>query len=63
MDVRVSDTALTVVPDAEMLTKTEPAAFPLYIDPTVTGGESERTLLRSDGHEPSCSSGGQISRR
>ncbi len=51
MDVRVSDTALTVVPDAEMLTKTEPAAFPLYIDPTVTWGESERTLLRSDGYE------------
>ncbi len=51
MDVKVSGTALTVVPDAEMLTKTEPAAFPLYIDPTVTWGESERTLLRSDGYE------------
>ncbi|WAX79355.1 LamG domain protein jellyroll fold domain protein [Streptomyces sp. KMM 9044] len=51
MDVKVSDTALTVVPDAEMLTGTEPSAFPLYIDPTVTWGESERTLLRSDGYE------------
>ncbi|MGW5130415.1 LamG domain-containing protein [Streptomyces sp. NPDC004135] len=51
MDVKLSDTALTVVPDAQMLTGTKPAAFPLYIDPTVTWGESERTLLRSDGYE------------
>nr|WP_254077084.1 LamG-like jellyroll fold domain-containing protein [Streptomyces pacificus] len=51
MDVKVSDDALSVIPDAEMLTKTEASAFPLYIDPTVTWGESERTLLRSDGYE------------
>ncbi|WP_425329790.1 LamG domain-containing protein [Streptomyces ipomoeae] len=51
MDVKVSDEALTVIPDAEMLTGTEASAFPLYIDPTVTWGESERTLLRSDGYE------------
>ncbi|MBC7268914.1 MAG: LamG domain protein jellyroll fold domain protein [Streptomyces sp.] len=51
MDVEVSDTALTVIPDTEMLTGTGAADFPLYIDPTVTWGESERTLLRSDGYE------------
>ncbi|WP_246204305.1 LamG domain-containing protein [Streptomyces tailanensis] len=51
MDVKVSADALTVIPDAEMLTGTEASAFPLYIDPTVTWGESERTLLRSDGYE------------
>ncbi|MFI1488024.1 LamG domain-containing protein [Streptomyces sp. NPDC020747] len=51
MDVQVTKDALTVVPDAEMLSKTEASAFPVFIDPTVTWGESERTLLRSDGYE------------
>ncbi|MGW2840994.1 LamG-like jellyroll fold domain-containing protein [Streptomyces sp. NPDC001493] len=49
--VKVSDDALTVVPDADMLNGTEASAFPVYIDPTVTWSESERTLLRSDGYE------------
>ncbi|MFF3286335.1 LamG domain-containing protein [Streptomyces sp. NPDC003023] len=51
MDVKLGKGSLSVVPDAEMLTKTATAAFPLFIDPTVTWGESERTLLRSDGYE------------
>ncbi|MEU6807719.1 LamG-like jellyroll fold domain-containing protein [Streptomyces sp. NPDC046831] len=51
MDVDVTPTSLSVVPDADMLTKTERSAFPVFIDPTVTWGESERTLLRSDGYE------------
>ncbi|WP_241028834.1 LamG domain-containing protein [Streptomyces verrucosisporus] len=51
MDVEVTQDTLTVVPDPEMLTATAPEAFPLYIDPTVTWGESERTLLRNDGYE------------
>nr|WP_309235631.1 LamG-like jellyroll fold domain-containing protein [Streptomyces sp. TRM64462] len=51
MDVKVGRGALAVVPSAKMLTGTAPAHFPLYIDPTVTWGESERTLLRSDGYE------------
>ncbi|MFK4148934.1 hypothetical protein [Streptomyces sp. NPDC004065] len=51
MDVDVTSDSLSVVPDADMLTKTEPSAFPLFIDPTVAWGESERTLLRSDGYE------------
>ncbi|WP_432080811.1 LamG domain-containing protein [Streptomyces sp. WAC 04229] len=51
MDVEVGAGSLAVVPDAEMLTSTEESAFPLFIDPTVTWGESERTLLRSDGYE------------
>ncbi|MGW0704917.1 LamG domain-containing protein [Streptomyces sp. NPDC002643] len=51
MDVKLSEDALSVIPDGEMLTGTEESAFPLFIDPTVTWGESERTLLRSDGYE------------
>ncbi|WP_327187604.1 LamG domain-containing protein [Streptomyces sp. NBC_01334] len=51
MDVAVTKDSLSVVPDTEMLTRTDASAFPLFIDPTVTWGESERTLLRSDGYE------------
>ncbi|MGW7129804.1 LamG-like jellyroll fold domain-containing protein [Streptomyces bobili] len=51
MDVAVTDDSLSVVPDAKMLSTTEASAFPLFIDPTVSWGESERTLLRSDGYE------------
>lgn len=51
MDVDVTEDSLTVVPDAEMLTTTPESAFPLFIDPVVSWGESERTLLRSDGYE------------
>ncbi|MFD1661616.1 LamG domain-containing protein [Streptomyces caeni] len=51
MDVEVTEDALSVVPDAAMLARTDASAFPVFIDPTVTWGESERTLLRSDGYE------------
>ncbi|MDX3530060.1 LamG domain-containing protein [Streptomyces sp. ID05-39B] len=51
MDVRVTQDSLSVVPDADMLTGTAADAYPIFIDPTVTWGESERTLLRSDGYE------------
>ncbi|WP_436848714.1 LamG domain-containing protein [Streptomyces asoensis] len=51
MDVAVTEDSLSVVPDTAMLTRTGADAFPLFIDPTVTWGESERTLLRSDGYE------------
>ncbi|MET8348076.1 LamG domain-containing protein [Streptomyces microflavus] len=51
MDVKITPGSLGVVPDLDMLTGTEAAHFPLYIDPTVTWGEAERTLLRSDGYE------------
>ncbi|MFF6801315.1 LamG-like jellyroll fold domain-containing protein [Streptomyces sp. NPDC012616] len=51
MDVAVTKDSLSVVPDATMLSKTEASAFPLFIDPTVGWGGSERTLLRSDGYE------------
>ncbi|MEV8393751.1 MULTISPECIES: LamG-like jellyroll fold domain-containing protein [unclassified Streptomyces] len=50
-DVKVTTDSLSVVPDADMLSGTHESAFPLYIDPTVTWSESERTLLRSDGYE------------
>ncbi|SMF84067.1 Concanavalin A-like lectin/glucanases superfamily protein [Streptomyces sp. Amel2xC10] len=51
MDVAVTKDSLSVVPDAAMLTKTDASAFPLFIDPRVSWGEAERTLLRSDGYE------------
>ncbi|XIE81638.1 hypothetical protein AB6O49_34745 [Streptomyces sp. SBR177] len=51
MDVTVTQNSLSVLPDTGMLTGTAPGAYPLFIDPTVTWGESERTLLRSDGYE------------
>ncbi|MFF4473204.1 LamG domain-containing protein [Streptomyces sp. NPDC001599] len=51
MDVEVGQGRLSVVPDADMLAGTDADAFPVFIDPTVTWGESERTLLRSDGYE------------
>lgn len=38
MDVRVAKDSLTVVPDAAMLSRTKPSAFPLFIDPLVTWG-------------------------
>ncbi|MFE9367827.1 LamG-like jellyroll fold domain-containing protein [Streptomyces sp. NPDC006978] len=51
IDVQVTKDTLAVIPDAGMLATTNGEAFPLFIDPTVTWGESERTLLRSDGYE------------
>ncbi|CAM5428626.1 LamG domain-containing protein [Streptomyces tanashiensis] len=49
MGVKLGKDTLSVVPDAAMLATSDASAFPLFIDPTVTWGESERTLLRSDG--------------
>lgn len=51
MDVEVTKSSLSVIPDAGMLTKTDQSEFPVFIDPVVSWGESERTLLRSDGYE------------
>lgn len=51
MDMQLTQDTLTIVPDADMLARTDRAAYPLFIDPTITWGEAERTLLRSDGYE------------
>ncbi|MEV7314529.1 LamG-like jellyroll fold domain-containing protein [Streptomyces microflavus] len=51
MDIAVGKDTLTIVPDAELLAAKDISVFPLFIDPSVTWGESERTLLRSDGYE------------
>ncbi|MFE5967193.1 LamG-like jellyroll fold domain-containing protein [Streptomyces sp. NPDC056463] len=51
MQVKLAKGTLSVVPDAAMLATTDLSAYPLFIDPTVTWGESERTQLRSDGYE------------
>ncbi|NEC96805.1 LamG domain protein jellyroll fold domain protein [Streptomyces albidoflavus] len=51
MDVEVEETSLSIVPDAEMMREKDASVYPLFIDPPVTWGESERTLLRSDGYE------------
>ncbi|MFF4248914.1 LamG domain-containing protein [Streptomyces sp. NPDC001822] len=46
LPVHTDAESITVVPDAAMLTG-EDAVFPQYIDPDVSWGESERTLLSS----------------
>ncbi|MEU7115626.1 LamG domain-containing protein [Streptomyces sp. NPDC046182] len=51
MQVKLGKGTLSVVPDAAMLATSDASAYPLFIDPTVTWGESERTLLRNDGYE------------
>ncbi|QES46499.1 hypothetical protein DEJ50_00105 [Streptomyces venezuelae] len=52
LPVEVAADSLTVVPDPALLGQSDPAAFPLYIDPFVALDDSvERTLLRSDGYE------------
>ncbi|MFG2565397.1 LamG-like jellyroll fold domain-containing protein [Streptomyces sp. NPDC048567] len=51
MDTQVTGTSLSVVPDSGLIRATTADQYPIYIDPTVTWGESERTLLRSDGYE------------
>lgn len=51
MNVDVTGDNLAVIPDAEMLSSTPAEEFPLYIDPHVSWGEYERTLIRSDGYE------------
>ncbi|MFF7155353.1 LamG-like jellyroll fold domain-containing protein [Streptomyces sp. NPDC008139] len=51
LGVDVGKDSVTLTPDADLLTKTDASAFPLYIDPNTTWGESTRTLLRDDGYE------------
>ncbi|NJP48076.1 hypothetical protein HCN08_32430 [Streptomyces sp. PRB2-1] len=50
--VTVTGDKLAVTPDTALLAQTDPAAYPLYIDPDVSlnSGLAERTLLRSDGY-------------
>jgi hypothetical protein len=49
MDVDVTQTQVTVTPDADLIADTTSAELPLYIDPPVEMNESERTVLSSDG--------------
>lgn len=51
MDLTVSSSTLAITPDSDMLADTPADDFPIYIDPHISWGESERTLLRSDGYE------------
>lgn len=51
LPIQVGEDKLTLVPDAKLLQQKDPAAYPVYIDPTVTWGETDRTLLRSDGYK------------
>ncbi|MGW3950825.1 hypothetical protein ACWEKM_07660 [Streptomyces sp. NPDC004752] len=48
LQVTADADSITVVPDTALLTG-EDTVYPLYIDPDVSWGESERTLLSSDG--------------
>lgn len=49
MDLKFTDSTVTIEPDADLLASTDEADFPLYIDPPVELHESERTVLSSDG--------------
>lgn len=49
MDMDVTQTQVTVTPDANLIADTTSAELPLYIDPPVEMNESERTVLSSDG--------------
>ncbi|MFD5619677.1 LamG domain-containing protein [Streptomyces yangpuensis] len=50
MPVHIDGGSLAVVPDASLLEQGDPAAFPLYIDPSVSLDDgTEHTALRSDG--------------
>lgn len=51
METDLASGTLSVFPDADMLSDTPPDAFPLLIDPPLSWGESERTVLRSDGRD------------
>lgn len=48
LPVTADDDSITVIPDADLLTGVD-TVYPLYIDPDVSWGESERTVLSSDG--------------
>lgn len=50
MPVQVDTDSLAVVPDSSLLKQSDPAAFPLYIDPSVALDDgTEYTALRDDG--------------
>ncbi|MGW5265832.1 LamG domain-containing protein [Microbispora sp. NPDC004025] len=51
LPIEVGEDTLTLVPDAGLLRQKDESAYPVYIDPTVTWGETDRTLLRSDGYK------------
>ncbi|MFE9258005.1 hypothetical protein [Streptomyces sp. NPDC006879] len=50
LPVHVEARSLAVVPDTDLLTQQDPAAYPLYIDPQIGTDDSEHLLLRSDGY-------------
>lgn len=51
LPIDVGEDSLTLVPDTDLLRQKDESAYPVYIDPTVTWGETDRTLLRSDGYK------------
>jgi hypothetical protein len=51
LPIDVGGDKLTLTPDTALLRQKDASAYPVYIDPTVTWGETDRTLLRSDGYK------------
>ncbi|MBX6385627.1 MAG: laminin G domain-containing protein [Microbispora sp.] len=51
LPIEVGKDTLTLTPDTGLLRQKDESAYPVYIDPTVTWGETDRTLLRSDGYK------------
>ncbi|MFL9684743.1 LamG-like jellyroll fold domain-containing protein [Streptomyces sp. KL110A] len=49
MEMELGQDSLTIVPDAALIAATEAEDFPLYIDPPVELGQTQRTVLSSDG--------------
>ncbi|MFE3122433.1 LamG domain-containing protein [Streptomyces hydrogenans] len=49
MEMELGRDSLTIVPDAALIAATEAEDFPLYIDPPVELGQTQRTVLSSDG--------------
>lgn len=47
--IEVDHDSVTMIPNAGMLAKTDPSAYPIYIDPDVESNEVERLMVNNNG--------------